>query len=64
MKLSKSQGNDTILTITDYDCSKASIFILCKGAIDSEGIAKFIIKSANSLSNITWSDIVHQIRVF
>ena len=39
-KLPESQGNDTILTITDYDCSKASIFIPCKEAIDSEGIMK------------------------
>jgi hypothetical protein len=40
MKLPKSQGYDTILTITDHNCSKASIFIPCKEAIDSEGVAK------------------------
>jgi len=39
-KLPESQGHDTILTITNHDCSKASIFIPCKEAIDSEGIAK------------------------
>src|SRR6267142_795795 len=39
-KLPESLGNDTILTITDHDCSKASIFIPCKEAIDSEGVAK------------------------
>jgi len=39
-KLPESHGHDTILTITDHDCSKASIFIPCKEAIDSEGVAK------------------------
>ena len=29
-----------ILTITNTDCSKASIFIPCKEAIDSEGVAE------------------------
>jgi hypothetical protein len=28
-----------ILTITDTDCSKASIFLLCSETIDSEGVA-------------------------
>jgi len=39
-KLPESLGNNTILMITDHDCSKASIFIPCKEAIDSEGVAK------------------------
>jgi hypothetical protein len=39
-KLPESQEYDTILTITDHVCSKASIFIPCKETIDSEGIAK------------------------
>jgi len=39
-KLPESLGKDTILTITDHNCSKASIFIPCKEAIDSEGVAK------------------------
>jgi len=30
--------------ITDHDCSKASIFILCKEAIDSEGVAKLYLQ--------------------
>ena len=38
-KLPLSGGYDTILTITDTDCSKASIFIPCNEAIDSEGVA-------------------------
>src|SRR6267142_4444102 len=44
MKLLESLGNDTILTITDHNCSKASIFIPCKEAIDSEGVAKLYIQ--------------------
>jgi len=39
MKLPQSEGYDTILTVTDTDCSKASIFIPCQEAIDSEGVA-------------------------
>jgi len=39
-KLPLSGGYDTILTITDTDCSKASIFLPCKEAIDSEGVAQ------------------------
>ena len=38
-KLLQSGGYDTILTITDTDCSKASIFIPCHEVIDSEGVA-------------------------
>jgi len=38
-KLPQSGGFDTILTITDTDCSKASIFIPCHETIDSEGVA-------------------------
>jgi len=43
-KLPESLGNDTILTITDHDCSKASIFIPCKEAIDLEGVAKLYVQ--------------------
>jgi hypothetical protein len=35
-----SNGYDTILTITDHDCSKAALFIPCNETIDSEGVAK------------------------
>jgi len=38
-KLPQSGGFDTILTIMDTNCSKASIFIPCHEAIDSEGVA-------------------------
>jgi len=43
-KLPESLGNDTILTIIDHNCSKASIFIPCKEAINSEGVAKLYIQ--------------------
>ena len=39
-KLPESLGYDTILTITNNDCSKAAILIPCKETIDSEGVAK------------------------
>ena len=38
-KLPESKGNDTILTITDQACSKATFFIPCKETIDTEGVA-------------------------
>ena len=38
-KLPPSGGFDTILTITDTDCSKASVFIPCNKMIDTEGVA-------------------------
>jgi transposase InsO family protein len=38
-KLPTSSGYDTILTITDHDCSKAAIFIPCNEAIDTEHTA-------------------------
>ena len=38
-KLPQSGDFDTILMITDTDCSKASIFIPCHKTIDSEGVA-------------------------
>jgi hypothetical protein len=37
-KLLPSRGFDTILTITNMDYSKASIFIPCNKTIDSEGV--------------------------
>jgi hypothetical protein len=39
-KLPLSYGNNTILTITDHNVSKASIFLPCKETIDAIGIAK------------------------
>jgi Integrase zinc binding domain/Chromo (CHRromatin Organisation MOdifier) domain len=40
VKLPESNGYNTILTITDHDCSKAALFISCNETIDSEGVAK------------------------
>jgi hypothetical protein len=40
VKLPVSEGYDSILTITDHDCSKAAIFIPCNETIDSIGTAK------------------------
>ena len=39
-KLPVSMGYDSILTITDHDCSKAAIFIPCKETITAEGVAE------------------------
>ena len=39
-KLPPSGGYNTILTITDTDCTKASMFLPCKETIDSEGVAQ------------------------
>ena len=39
MKLPDSNGNDSILTIVDHDCSKATIFLPCKETIDTLGVA-------------------------
>jgi len=38
-KLPLSGGYNTILTITDTDCSKASVFIPCNETINSEGVS-------------------------
>jgi hypothetical protein len=39
VKLPISNGYDSILTITDHNCSKAAIFIPCNESIDAEGVA-------------------------
>jgi hypothetical protein len=43
-KLLVSQGYDSILTVTDHDCTKASIFIPCNKEINAEGTAVLYIK--------------------
>jgi len=42
-KLPISQGYDTILMITNHDCSKAAIFIPCKEAAMAEEVAGLIL---------------------
>jgi len=43
-KLPISQGYDSILTITDHDCSKVVILIPCHKEITAEGVARLLIK--------------------
>ena len=43
-KLPPSEDYDSILTITDHDCSKGSIFIPCKESIDAIGVAELYAK--------------------
>ncbi len=43
-KLPPSNGYDSILTITDHDCTKAAIFIPCNKTITSEGLAKIYLQ--------------------
>ncbi len=43
-KLPKSQGYNSILTVTDHDCSKVAIFIPCKEAATAEETAGLIIQ--------------------
>ncbi len=43
-KLLVSQGYDSILTITDHDCTKAALFIPCREAMTAEEMAGLIIQ--------------------
>jgi len=43
-KLPISQGYDSILTITDHDCSKAAIFIPCRETITAEEMVGLIVR--------------------
>jgi hypothetical protein len=45
VKLLQSEGYDSILTITDHDCSKAAIFIPCNETIDAEGVADLYLRN-------------------
>jgi len=44
VKLPPSQGYNSILTVTDHDCTKAVILLLCKEEIDSLGFAKLYLE--------------------
>jgi hypothetical protein len=44
MKLLTSEGNDTILMITDHDCSKAALFFACKETIMAEEVTELYTK--------------------
>ena len=43
-KLPISQGYDSILMVTDHDCTKVSIFIPCNKEINTEGTAALYLK--------------------
>ena len=40
VKLPPSSGYDSILTVTDHNCTKASIFIPCNESINAPGLAR------------------------
>ncbi len=44
VKLPPSQGYDSILTVTNHDCTKAVILLLCKEEIDSLGFVKLYLE--------------------
>lgn len=44
-KLPKSEGKDTILTITNHDCSKAVLLFPCQESITAEGVAKLYVRN-------------------
>ena len=46
VKLPKSQQYDSILTITDHNCSKVALFIPCNEDITAEGVANLFITHA------------------
>ena len=60
MKLPQPGEYDTILTITDTDCSKASIFIPCYKAIDLEGVALLYVNHVIPHYGIPWKIISDQ----
>ena len=43
-KLPLSQGYDLILMVTNHDCTKAAIFILCNEEINAEEMAALYLK--------------------
>ena len=44
VKLPLSNGYNSVLTVTDHDCTKAVILILCNEAITAEGVAKLYLE--------------------
>jgi hypothetical protein len=56
-KLPESQGYDSILTITDHDCMKASIFIPCREGINAEGTAALYIQYVFAHFELPWKVI-------
>jgi hypothetical protein len=50
-KLPESKGSDSILTITDHDCTKMSVFIPCKEEITTEETAILYLKHLDLCPN-------------
>jgi hypothetical protein len=46
VKLPISNGFDSILTITDHDCTKMALFIPCNESINAEGVADLYLRHA------------------
>ena len=44
VKLTLSDGYDSVLTVMDNDCTKAIIFIPCNEAITAKGVAKLYLE--------------------
>jgi hypothetical protein len=44
VKLPLSEGFDSILTITDHDCTKMTVFIPCNETISAEGVARLYLQ--------------------
>jgi hypothetical protein len=44
VKLPLSNGFDSILTVTDHDCTKAALFIPCNETITAEGVAELYLQ--------------------
>lgn len=44
VKLSNSDGFDSILTITDHDCTKMTVFIPCQEMVRAEGVTLLFLK--------------------
>jgi len=40
VKLPTSEGYDSIMTVTDHDCTKAVVLVPCQETINAEGVAK------------------------
>jgi len=40
VKLPTTEGYDSVMTVTDHDCTKVVILVPCQEMIDTEGVAK------------------------
>ena len=56
-KLPVSKGYDSIMTIVDYNCTKAAIFIPCKEQMDALGMAELYAKHIFPYYRLPWQII-------